>query len=94
MAQEVGYFEDNVVFTDGPFVIVEATGWRIEAELKGHRCPALPDTSIFRVEEKLGMYGKTHNRKLAERVCDLLNKMVQRGDIVLNDRGWWVVKEQ
>lgn len=90
MAQVVGYFEDNVVFTEGPFVICNpwGNGWRIEVEMKGHECPVLPDMSIYPTIERLGLKGKTHDMKQAELVCDLLNQMVRGKRIVLIGATW------
>lgn len=90
MAQIIGYFEDDIVLTEGPFVICDpcGNGWRIEVELKGHKCPVLPDASIYRIEERLGLHGKTNNQKQAEMVCDTLNRMVRDGKIVLDGKIW------
>ncbi|OHB20220.1 MAG: hypothetical protein A2939_03370 [Parcubacteria group bacterium RIFCSPLOWO2_01_FULL_48_18] len=90
MAQVIGYFEDNVVFTEGPFVICNplGNGWRIEVELKGHHCPILPDLTIHKLKERLGMSGKTMDRSLTERVCNTLNRMARNGEIVLNGNSW------
>lgn len=90
MAQVVGFFEDNVVFAEGPFVISNpcASGWRIEAELKGHHCPVLPDPTIYKLKASLGMHNKTLDRDLAVRVCDALNQLVRDGEIVLEGRMW------
>lgn len=94
MAQIVGYFENFVEYTEGPFVLVNANGWRIEVELKGHYCPVLPDVSIYNTREKLGWpLGKTDDFKKAERVCNELNAMVKRGEIVLHPKGYWVLPE-
>lgn len=92
MAQTVGYYQNNPVFTEGPFVIVNANGWRIEVELKGHHCPVLPSTSIYRITEKLGLHGKTDDKEQAAMVCDALNSMVRASAIVLTDWGSWVDK--
>lgn len=77
MAQVVEYFENNVVFAEGPFVICNpfCNGWRIEVELKGHLCPILPDSSIYEIMNRLGMVGKTMDKELAKRVCDTLNQI-------------------
>lgn len=90
MAQAIGYWDDNVVFTEGPFVICNplGNGWRIEVELKEHHCPVLPDLSIYHLKKQLGMTGKTMNVELAEGVCDTLNQMVQDGKIILNGNLW------
>ena len=89
MAQIVGYFENNVIFTEGPFVLVDACGWRIEVELVGHKCSVLPHISIYKIREQLGWgLGKTENMELAIRVCDQLNQMVRDGEIILKDNIW------
>lgn len=94
MAQVVGYFQNDVTFTEGPFVIVERNGWRIEAEQKGCNCPILPDSSIYEIaERKFGLCGKTTYKSLAEKVCDALNQMVRDKKIVLRD-GCWVAESQ
>jgi len=93
MAQEVGYFKNNVVFTEGPFVICNpcSNGWRIEVELKGHKCPVLPNISIYKLMEQLGMSGMTMDKELVEKVCDTLNQMVRDEEIAL-DSGFWAHK--
>ena len=98
MAQEIGYYDDNVAFKEGPFVIVNVgsrikPSWRIEAELVGHTCPVLPDASIFTILRRSGMHFATPNKRLAMRVCDHLNKMVRDGEIVRKG-GVWVVNEE
>lgn len=89
MAQIVGYFENNVTFTEGPFVLVYINGWRIEAEHLMADCPVLPDSSIYEIKNGLGWTaGKTEDKALAIKVCDELNKMVVRGEIVLDGKVW------
>ena len=90
MAQVIGYHENNVVFTEGPFVICNpmGNGWRIEVELKRHHCPVLPDASIYPIQKQFGLDGKTWNQSLAERVCDRLNQMVQDSLIILVGDQW------
>lgn len=91
MAQRVGYFEDDVLYAEGPFVMVNANGWRVEVEMPGHHCPVLPDTSIYELRSQLGWpAGKTDDVALAERVVDQLNAMVREGKIVLDGRIWKV----
>lgn len=97
MAQVVGYFEDfateerrNEAYSEGPFVLVNASGWRIEAEITGSKCPVMIEPSIFGIKEQLGWgYGKMVNREEAERICDALNAMTKTGQIVRDDRGFW-----
>lgn len=93
MAQEVGYYDNDVTFTEGPFVICRMgppggpiTGWRIEAEMKGNLCPVIPDYSIYQVERMLGMTSGTTDRNLAVKVCDELNQMVRNGQIILDPK--------
>lgn len=88
MAQEVGYHEDNVAYEQGPFVIVHCNGWRIEVEFKGHHCPVLPDSSIYKITEVLGLPGKTNDKALAAAVCDTLNQMVADKLIQLAGKVW------
>ena len=91
MAQVVGYFDDNVEYEEGPFVLCNplVNGWRIEVEQKGHRCPVLPDISIYKImREGFGLEGKTFDKKEIERICDSLNQMVKEGKITLNDNVW------
>lgn len=93
MAQVVGYFRDNVTYTEGPFVIVYAGGWRIEVEQKDKIHPVMTSLSIDRIIKRLGIpYGKTRDQELAATVCDSLNAMVRAGEIILTDWGSWVDK--
>ena len=88
-AQIVGYFEDNVTFTEGPFVAVCINGWRIEVELKGNNCPVLPDMSIYKMlKDARGKEpGKTDWLECEANV-NWLNEQVKRGRIVLNGKTW------
>lgn len=59
MAKYVGYFEnfetpeeESEAFSQGPFVVVDANGYRIEAQVKGNKCPALPITGLKTEEDK------------------------------------------
>jgi hypothetical protein len=90
MAQTVGYFENHPTLNEGPFVVVEANGWRIEAEVKGYRCPAMPDVTIFRLCNRRGTpLSKFNNRDEAAEICDWLNEQVREGFITLHSDGWW-----
>jgi hypothetical protein len=89
MAQKVGYFENDVVFTEGPFVLVNVGGWRIEVwNGRDTGCNSVvPGASIYRLKEQLGWpVGKMTNTELAERVCNTLNEMVKSGKIELTIR--------
>jgi len=91
MAQVVGYMDNHVEFKEGPFVICNAlgNGWRIEVELKGHICPVLPDASIYELIKRLRMYpGKFVEKAKAEKLCNLLNRLVKHGGIRLKNNQW------
>ncbi len=94
VAQVVRYNENNVTYTQGPFVIAHATsGWRIEVELKGHKCPVLPHTSIFHLQKSVNNNwpdGTTQDQKVASNWCDYLNKLVKNGQIKEEKDGLWV----
>lgn len=91
MAQLVGYFEDNVKYTEGPFVVVSAGGYRIEVELKEHHCPVLPDLSVYALLQRNGFNPHKENRiEEAEKKVDWLNQQVREGKIVLQGRMWVV----
>jgi hypothetical protein len=92
MAQEVGFFENNVVFLEGPFVISNplGNGWRIEVELKDHYCPVLPNGEITDFIEAAGFRDeKFWLREDAARLCDWLNEQVKLGNITLRGRAWY-----
>jgi hypothetical protein len=94
VAQVVGYFEDGfedgTKYVEGPFVMVEANGWRVEAEVVGNKCPCLPDVSIYRALEKETTFSphKTNDIELAKARTDWLNRQVREGKIVLNGKIW------
>ena len=88
MAQEVGYFENHIEYEEGPFVMVDAHGWRVEVELKGHHCPCLPGTSIYALRKALGFpVGKGQQERIAGQV-DKLNQLVCEGYVVLENNAW------
>ena len=98
MAQEYPYFrnyesvaEQTKLFIEGPFVLVHVHGWRIEARLIGHVCPALPHWAVYKF---MGLNGGKWNRKTtAVYYCDLFNKLVAQGVIVYDSKEkTWVAK--
>ncbi len=95
MAQFVGYFEDDVTYTEGPFVVVNANGYRIEVENKKSekKCPCLPPLDIYTLCE---LYNKTCHKNddhtIIAATVDWLNQQVKDGVIVLNEKGYWYVK--
>ena len=92
MAQQVGYRENNVEYTEGPFVIVNAGGWRIESELKGHQCPVLPGSDIIAFINKENGGVLKGSLEQMSKVCDKLNALVDVGEILLH-RNWWSFKK-
>ena len=98
MAKTIGYFEDfeteerkNEVYSEGPFVVVDAagSGFRIEVGVKEHKCPALPDISIYKyaLSWRRDMHKKYDPIVMVE-LCDWLNAKVKNGDIVLAGKVW------
>lgn len=89
MAQRVGYFEDfhgdereAAALSEGPFVAVDAFGFRVEV-YDGGKCPHLPDMTIYELLRRNGFnIGKTGWEQCATKV-DWLNAKVRTGDIVL-----------
>lgn len=94
MAQRVGYFDDNVTFEEGPFVITNplGNGWRIEAQIMGSGTPALPDSSVYDLLRKVGhSAGKWNDLEPAAEACDFLNEQVKAGKICMRPSGGWLV---
>lgn len=90
MAQEVGYFEDNIVYTEGPFVVtcVGSCSYRVEAEKKGGICTILPHISVnFHMKNRGTMLTCT-TRENAHAQADYLNDLVSAGTIVNVDSEW------
>jgi hypothetical protein len=90
MAQRVGYFQDNVEYTEGPFVHCDfvCNGYgRIECEMKDHHCPVLPDSSIYDLLKFEKDYVGGERDRTIELV-DWLNEQVSLGRIVLDGRVW------
>lgn len=90
MAVRVPYFENTTdCYQEGPFVMVNAGGWRIEVEYEGAKCPALPDLSIYGFLKEKGLpFDKTNDTALMECVIDYLNKIVKEGGIVKEGIAW------
>lgn len=90
MAQTVGYFEDDVIYSEGPFVVVNSgRGWRIEAELKGYHCPILPHLSIYEFLELNDLQAhKSSDKEKIEKSVDFLNANVCNGEIKLKGNHW------
>ena len=94
MAQEVDYWENDVNYSEGPFVYVYLNSGRYRIEVDhGGLCPQLPDRSIHLLQDKLGHSVITMlSREKAISLCDKLNEMVCNGEIIQNS-GLWICKE-
>jgi hypothetical protein len=93
MAQKVGYFEDNVVFTEGPFVMVNANGWRIEVSsgaTQGCNC-VMPHTSVYKLAGTLGYKGKSSDADHVAGIVDRLNSLSRTDHIVQTGNCWVAV---
>lgn len=97
MAQRVGYYENNVEFTEGPFVIVRRTDrWRIECELRTDaECNCvIPEASILDLfYNERGVRMTWFNELMAEEHCDWLNSQVFQERIILHEKGYWYAPE-
>jgi len=92
MAQIVDYFQENIEFTEGPFVLCRTpAGYRIECESKSHLFTVVLDFSILLFLEKQLYYDPNDLSKKANKPwVDHLNNLVREGKIVLEDTGSWV----
>ena len=96
MAKEAGYYDNPTeeqsidLYSEGPFVIVNAAGWRIEVQLEGHHCPILPHHTIYNLSREWGYPPGKYERDRAARLCDRLNKSVKSGQIVKVGAAWLV----
>lgn len=90
MAIKVGYFQDTKdCYSEGPFVMVNASGWRIECGSKDMKCPALPDSSIYGFLREKGLPdSKTDDEALCACVVDYLNAKIRDGTLIVNQFGY------
>ena len=91
MPQTVSYWEDHVVFMEGPFVCVVCAGWyRVEMQcdhsLKG--CPILPTAELIRMLEASGRDAWSRDKAKVEESVRWLNGEVTDGRITKRD-GFW-----
>jgi hypothetical protein len=91
MVQYVGYWDNNVEYKEGPFVLcgppIGSVG-RIECEVKGHFCPCMVHPSIY----KLINHHNWFKNCTKSYIVDRLNQLVIIGEIILQDR-FWVAKD-
>lgn len=97
MAIRVGYFENTTeCYSEGPFVMVNASGWRIEVGNKDMKCPTLPDISIYAFLRDKGLPdSKTDDEALCACIVDYLNAKVKDKTLVVNQHGYpiWELHE-
>lgn len=97
MAIRVGYFENTTdCYSEGPFVMVNASGWRIEVGNKDMKCPTLPDISIYAFLRDKGLPdSKTDDEALCACIVDYLNAKIKDKTLVNNQYGYpiWELHE-
>lgn len=99
MAQHVGYWDNHVVFKEGPFVLTNPmdNGYRVEVENKRNNppsCPTLPMPSVYKALKASGFDPhKTSNKQAAEAKVDWLNKQTKTGKCILGKEGVWQFPE-
>lgn len=86
----VGFWSDDTSFPYGPFVLCTFGGYyRIESEMKGHKCPVHVHYSIHRfLNNQEGYWMGNTRRRIKEPFVIMLNEMVERGEIILQDSVW------
>lgn len=93
MAQIMNWWENfktdehrQKVYQEGPFVAVCIDGWRVECEVKDHKCPALPHDSIFHFLNKWKFTKGT--KEECCKIVDKLNTLAKQGIIILSGKCW------
>lgn len=83
MAVRVGYFQNTRdCYSEGPFVMVNANGWRIEVDCSSD-APTLPDNSIYYFIKDKGLpSGKFDDEALCACIVDYLNAKVKDGTLI------------
>ncbi len=93
MAQHVGYWANDIIYTEGPFVIcggpIGADAGRIECEVKEHYTCSVVHPSIRPLIEK---YKSDKPFAKKAEIVDWLNSLTREGKIVCvkSDRGYGV----
>ncbi len=103
MAVRVGYFESPInkdIYLEGPFVMVNANGWRIEVQYKDSQgvvlsAPALPDDSIYGFLRERGLpTDKQIDEDLTACLVDYLNAKGKDGTLIFDKYTWtWPIYE-
>jgi hypothetical protein len=92
VAQIVEWSEDNVEYTQGPFVVTRMSGGRcrIEVEFKGHKCPVLPDITIVKFVWAFAPADMQNDGTMVSTIelVDWLNSQVREGVIELDGSCW------
>lgn len=92
MAKIVGFFQDHIAYSEGPFVLCSIMGgshYRLEAEMKGHHTSVFPEDSIYCLAFHEVLYIPANGtRAYSEPVVDWLNEQVRKGRIVLDGLVW------
>lgn len=89
MAQIVGYYENDIIYTEGPFVMVNANGWRIEVQSLVDSFSVCPNSFIYKLLDDQGLERvKCNEKEKIEKSVDWLNKQVRKGTIIRGEWGW------
>jgi len=88
MAQVVNYSNMNIEFEEGPFVLVNSGGYRIEVQTECHGGSCLPVCSIYKAMKLRFPHFIKGTLGEASIVCDWLNSKVKSGEIAKMDHCW------
>lgn len=91
MAKRVKYYQNNEpeMYAEGPFVMTDANGWRIEVGCDLTNCPIIPDSSIYDLLHQNSMrVDKSSDPEVIAKSVDWLNDQVRGGKVVCVDHRW------
>ena len=94
MAQKVSWYDNDVEYLEGPFVVCDMNGkCRLEVEFKGRKCPALPIQEVINFARSKYPQWEWYGTKLSsvELLCDSLNNDFKRGLLKFCESGCVVV---
>jgi hypothetical protein len=97
MAIKVGFFEDQKPehYVEGPFVLVFASGYRVEMENKNGPCSVMPNQKVMNFIRENGYeYNKSCSNVTdsspsfieVRELCDFLNRSVMIGTLKLHEK--------